>query len=69
MKVVNPLNKAPLSPETMVNSGCHCVCSSGSNTTYAHGSVFNNQCECSCDGDIGNYKANYAAALDVGWGN
>ena len=30
MKIVNPLNKTPLSPETMVNFGCHCFCSSGS---------------------------------------
>lgn len=26
MKIVNPLNKTPLSPETMVNFGCHCFC-------------------------------------------
>ena len=28
MRVVNPLNKTPMSSETMVNGGCHCVCTS-----------------------------------------
>lgn len=68
MKVVNPLNKAPLSPETMVNSGCHCVCSSGSETTSVHASIFNNNCECSCDGGNDNYKANFTIAFNAGWG-
>lgn len=35
MRVVNPLNKTPMSSETMVNGGCHCVCTSGRNVSYA----------------------------------
>lgn len=66
MKVVNPLNKAPLSPETMVNGGCHCVCTSGSNTTYlaAWLPIIPN-CQCSCGGDLENENANHGVAQNA----
>lgn len=66
MKVVNPLNKAPLSPETMVNGGCHCVCTSGRNTSYAAAWLpLVPNCQCSCGGGTSNENANYQLAYDA----
>lgn len=70
MKVVNPLNRAPLSLETMVKSddSCHCVCSSGSNTSFWGGwNPLTDFCKCSCrDGnDSLNYNSNYQWAHDA----
>lgn len=55
MRVVNPLNKTPMSSETMVNGGCHCVCTSGRNVSYAAAwlPVVPN-CQCSCGGGTTN---------------
>ena len=65
MKILNPLNKTPLSPETMVNFGCHCFCSSGSEDSKDGTWVpWTPNCSCSCgDGeDTPNYNANYMEA-------
>jgi hypothetical protein len=66
MKVVNPLNRVPLSMETTVNGNCHCVCSSGSSAAYtvAWMSLFHS-CRCQCDGDTTNNNYNNNTANDA----
>lgn len=69
MKVVNPLNKTPLSFETMVNFGCHCVCTSGSEDAKAGtwNPFTGGSCSCSCgDGvDTANYNGNFMMAKNA----
>ena len=66
MRVVNPLNKTPMSSETMVNGGCHCVCTSGRNVSYAAAwlPVVPN-CQCSCGGGTTNKNGNYQLAYNA----
>ena len=66
MRVVNPLNKTPMSSEIMVNGGCHCVCTSGRNVSYAAAwlpGVPN--CQCSCGGGTTNENDNYQLAYNA----
>ena len=66
MRVVNPLNKTPMSSEIMVNGGCHCVCTSGRNVSYAAAwlPVVPN-CQCSCGGGTTNENDNYQLAYNA----
>ena len=65
MKVVNPLNKTPLTYETMVNS-CHCVCTSLSGVSHVGGTVpIGGNCGCSCGKGSVNQNGNNNQASDA----
>lgn len=65
MQVINPFNRVPETEEVLAR-GCHCYCSTGSNTSYSqayHSSTI--RCKCQCDDGAGslNYDANYSTAF------
>lgn len=66
MKLVNPVGRDVSTFETQANSGCHCVCHSGSSNTRDKAAVYGTACGCNCSPSIyGNDNANYTIAYNA----